>query len=335
MADGCVTRAKKVNVLIQSGQCAVRLLPEFGGKIASIQVKGHELLQAPLAPLRARSRTMPFDAGDASGWDECLPSVAACSVQTDAGLAEVPDHGDLWRVRWECDEFDASDQKVAKRDGAKSKPALPVRLQAQCFSLPLKLERTFELRQSRKGWELELHYTLSNVGRFAVPWSWAAHPLFAVEAADRIELPDSMRTLRVEGSAGKRLGSAGDQVAWPCPKLAPGRPVNLSVVEPERSRIAEKLFAGPLRQSESWCALHRPRAGLKIRFRFDSKATPYLGVWLCYGGWPERSEARQMCVALEPSTAPVDSLAETGSWTRILAPGASEKWPLWVDLESS
>ena len=23
---------------------------------------------------------MPFDAGDASGWDECLPSVAACSV---------------------------------------------------------------------------------------------------------------------------------------------------------------------------------------------------------------------------------------------------------------
>ena len=25
---------------------------------------------------------MPFDAGDASGWDECLPSVAECSITT-------------------------------------------------------------------------------------------------------------------------------------------------------------------------------------------------------------------------------------------------------------
>jgi galactose mutarotase-like enzyme len=333
MADGCVTRAKKVNVLIRSGECSVRLLPEFGGKIASIRVKGRELLQAPLTELRPRSRTMPFDAGDASGWDECLPSVAACSTRTDAGIAEIPDHGDLWRVPWELGDLDAGDPKARKHDGAKQ-PAL-VRLNAECFSVPLKLERTLQLEPSSKGWKLELHYTLTNVGRFAVPWSWAAHPLFAVEGADRIELPHSMNSLRVEGSRGRRLGSAGDQVAWPCPELASGRRVNLSIVEPERSGIAEKLFAGPLGAKESWCALHRPKAGVRIRFRFDSKATPYLGVWLCYGGWPERPGARQMCVALEPSTAPVDSLAETGSWTRVLAPGASESWPVWVDLESS
>ena len=76
------------------------VLPRFGGKIASIRIGERELLQAPLAPIAPRTRTMAFDAADASGWDECLPSVAACAVKTEAGVAEIPDHGDLWRVEW-------------------------------------------------------------------------------------------------------------------------------------------------------------------------------------------------------------------------------------------
>jgi len=78
------------------------ILPKLGGKIASIRMNEHELLQAPLAPYGPRTRTMSFDAGDASGWDECLPSVAGCTVQTVNGHADVPDHGDLWRVEWQC-----------------------------------------------------------------------------------------------------------------------------------------------------------------------------------------------------------------------------------------
>ena len=89
------------NVLIRAGACSVSVLPRLGGKIASIQVDGRELLQTPLAPLAPRTRTMTFDAGDASGWDECLPSVGACTVSTQAGPAEIPDHGDLWRVEWQ------------------------------------------------------------------------------------------------------------------------------------------------------------------------------------------------------------------------------------------
>lgn len=334
MADGCVTRTAKENVLIQCGQCSIRVLPEFGGKIASIRVRDQELLQAPLVPVAGRTRSMPFDASDASGWDECLPSVAACRVKTDAGVAEVPDHGDLWRVEWEPQSAGIKGQgSGARRVGAVEAGNQTVSLRAHCFSLPLTLERTLDLKQTRKGWELQLQYTLTNTGRFAVPWSWAAHPLFAVDAGDRVELPDSMKTLRLEGSAGKRLGKKGDHVAWPCASLASRGTVDLSVVADERSGIAEKLFAGPLETSESWCALHRPRAGVTIRFRFDPKATPYLGMWLCSGGWPERLGAKQMCVALEPATAPVDSLAETGKWTRMLAAGASQSWPLWIDLE--
>src|SRR3954447_23548000 len=101
MAEVRTPIAESENVLIRAGECLVTVLPRFGGKIASIRVGSHELLQAPLAPIRTRSRTMNFDEADASGWDECLPSVAACSVKTAAGVAQIPDHGDLWRVAWE------------------------------------------------------------------------------------------------------------------------------------------------------------------------------------------------------------------------------------------
>ena len=87
--------AEEENVLIRVGGCALTILPKLGGKIASIRMNEHELLQAPLAPYGPRTRTMSFDAGDASGWDECLPSVAGCTVQTVNGPADVPDHGDI------------------------------------------------------------------------------------------------------------------------------------------------------------------------------------------------------------------------------------------------
>jgi hypothetical protein len=102
---------EKENVVISAGECSVTILPHLGGKIASILIGDRELLQSPLAPYAARTRSMSFDAGDASGWDECLPSVAACTVKTEAGKATIPDHGDLWRVEWK-----GRDQGIGNRE---------------------------------------------------------------------------------------------------------------------------------------------------------------------------------------------------------------------------
>ncbi len=317
MGSEVVLQHAKENVLIRNGDLRVVLSPHLGGKIASIQLKGKELLQEPLAPARPRTHELAFDESDASGWDECLPSVAACTVEGPNGPVAVPDHGDLWRVVWE-----------PLGDGGTS-----VRLGASCFSLPLHLERTLDLAPANSGWTLRLDYTLSNRGSHSVPWSWAAHPLFAVEPGDRIELPASIATLRVEGSAGQRLGKAGDVVAWPHARLTDGDIADLSRVESAASGVGEKLFAGPVEPSSAWGVLHRPSAGVRIRVSFDAAKTPYLGLWLCYGGWPERPGPKQNCVALEPATAPVDSLAQTGDWSRVLAPGATESWQMAVDFE--
>lgn len=307
----------KENVLISCGECTVGLVSELGGKVASIRVRGHELLQAPLATPAPRTRTMGFEQSDASGWDECLPSVAGCTVQTAAGPASVPDHGDLWRVAWDVVRSDATS----------------VTLRGACFSLPLVLERTLTLTETPQGWRLRADYTLTNTGEHPAPWSWAAHTLYAAVAGDEIELPSTLTVLRLEGSGGERLGKGGDAVAWPVAKLAHGGETDLRVAQTPDTGIGDKLFAGPLAAGENWCALRRPSAGVRIRVSFDLAATPYLGLWICYGGWPERPGPKQVCVALEPSTAPVDSLAIAGPWSRTLLPGQSFSWPMTIDLE--
>ena len=313
------------NVVMRAGICAVTILPRLGGKIASIRIGERELLQSPLAPYGPRTRTMSFDEGDASGWDECLPSVAACTVKTASGTASIPDHGDLWRVEWKSKGLGT--RGIADGHGAET-------LRGECFSLPLTLERTVGLTETALGWEMRLDYSVRNTGSFAVPWSWAAHPLFVAEAGDRIVLPGSISALRLEGSGGGRLGKNGDTVSWPVAALADGSDCDLSLAQGIESGIGDKLFAGPLSGAENWCALERSRAGVRIKVRFDPAATPYLGLWICYGGWPERAGTKQMCVAMEPATAPVDSLAEMGPWSRVLAPGESYQWGMTVAIES-
>jgi galactose mutarotase-like enzyme len=309
----------KENVVIRSGACSLTVLPQFGGKIASIQINGSELLQVPLAPIAPRTPDMSFDAGDASGWDECLPSVAACTVPTAAGPASIPDHGDLWRVPWQ----DIS----ANHDEAS------ITLHAECFSLPLEIQRKLTLSETGTGYRLAVDYKLINTGKTPTPWSWAAHPLFKAVAGDRILLPPSIHSLRVEGSGSDRLGRSGDIVKWPIAALASGGVTDLSVAQAPGSRIGDKLFAGPLAAHENWCVLERPSAGVRIRVSFNPAENPYLGLWICYGGWPDGPGPKQTCVALEPATAPVDSLAHPGPWSRVLDPGKSEFWAMHVDLE--
>jgi galactose mutarotase-like enzyme len=318
-----IEAVEKENVVMRAGDCCVTILPHLGGKIASILIGDQELLQRPLAPYAPRTRTMSFDASDASGWDECLPSVAACEVKTEAGLASIPDHGDLWRVEWKGREKGTGNREQGLET-----------LRGECFSLPLTLERTVGLTESDNGWRLRLDYSLRNHGGFAVPWSWAAHPLFLTEAGDRIELPASIETLTIEGSGGGRLGKGGDTVSWPVASLANESRCDLSVAQGPESEIGDKLFAGPLKEAENWCVLERPRAGVRIKVEFNAIATPYLGLWICYGGWPERPGKKQTCVAMEPATAPVDSLAKMGPWSRVLGAGNSFSWTMAVEIES-
>lgn len=313
-----MTRLEDEKILLQAGKCSVTILPLLGGKIASILVGEHELLQAPLAPYGPRTRTMGFNEGDASGWDECLPSVACCTVQTANGPVTIPDHGDVWRVEW---------QTVSRGESS-------VTLRGECFSLPLTFERAVTLTQTEKGYRLQVNYKVSNTGATVVPWAWSAHPGYAAEEGDKLSLPGSIKALRIEWTRNDRLDKSNGTAAWPIAKLTAGGETDLRISTATHSGVGDKLFAGPLTPAENWVALERPKVGVRLRVSFDAAATPYLGLWICQEGYPEGNHPQQHCVAMEPTTAPVDSLAIAGPWSRTLAAGASFSWPMTLDLET-
>ena len=301
--------------VLENSTMRVTVLPSLGGKIASIQLVqlGEELLQEPLRPYALRTPYMSFDSSDASGWDECLPSVAACEVQTPSGTVSIPDHGDFWQVAWQ----------VASQSGNE------VTLSADGFSLPLRFSKTLKLEGNR----LSIAYNVQNLGSEPVEYIWSAHPLFAVEAGDRIVLPSSVKDVVVEGSRQNRLGGAGTKHTWPKTTLPNQDLVDLSLAANSDEEIGDKLFtATPV---EGWCAIERKRLKSRITLHCDAQQLPYLGLWICYGGWPESQAHRQYCVALEPCTAKGDSLAVATKEGRArqLAPDGEAHWSL--DLQVS
>jgi galactose mutarotase-like enzyme len=297
-------------LIMQTDTLRATVLPALGGKIASLRWlrSNVELLQAPLAPYAARTFTMAFDEGDASGFDECLPSVAACAVATGNGTAQVPDHGDFWRLEWEA-----------------SQKSNEIRMAAMGVSLPLRFERAVTL----EGDTLSIDYRITNVGKEPALYAWSAHPLFAVDRGDRIVLPPSVTDVRVEGSAG-RLRGKGSQRRWPRTAGEHGEAIDLNVAGGITDGVGDKLFAKA--PADGWAAVERVQHQLRIEVQFDAERSPWLGLWLCYGGWPEGKANRQQCVAIEPCTAPVDSLAEAiaAGQARQLEPGESNDWPMRI-----
>ncbi len=304
------------SLTLRNERLQLEILPAMGGKIATFQSlpSGQELLQQPLSPYAPRTRTMPFDEGEASGYDECIPSVADCEIKTSHGPVQIPDHGDFWRLPFETQ---LQDQNT-------------VVLEAIGFSLPLRFRKTFQVSGDR----LLLSYQLENIGSQPVPYLWSAHPGFAVDPGDRIVLPSSVKQVTVEWSAGGRLGSQGTHHSWPRTTTASGSATDLGLVGTAAEQVGDKLFTGPL--SEAWCTLQRARLGLEIHMTFDHRFAHYLGVWISYGGWPPGRDSKQFCVALEPCTAPTDSLAVAlrKGWARTLDPKQSDSWQVELQVRN-
>ena len=276
---------------------------------------GIELLQQPLLPYAPRTATMSFEESDASGIDECVPSVSACEIITPSGTALIPDHGEFWRLPCEV----------------KSQSPDEIHLTATGSVLPLRFDRRLRLSTSEGGAvTLSIDYQLENAGRDKLYYAWSAHPLFAVDHGDQILLPRSVSEVTVEGSAGNRLGKKGTLQSWPLATLTAGNSISLDVAGHVSDNIGDKVYAAS--PPEGWCAIERKSAGLRIQVEFDPAQSPFLGLWLCYGGWPENGARKQYCVALEPCNSPVDSLAAAmkSGQAKVLAPGQCDFW--WMRI---
>ncbi|MEZ2346825.1 aldose epimerase [Terriglobus sp. RCC_193] len=286
--------------ILQSDQLVIEVRPREGGRIASLRSldSGLEfLMQSP------RNETIPtpnlnadFRNGPCAGIEECLPTVARCDASTEGGPA--PDHGDFWQLPWHVEHMDDC-SAILSADG---------------FSRTLRFTKHLLVT----GDTLRVEYSVTNIRTTSQSFLYACHPLFAVDEGDLIMLPSDIRSLRLDYSRGNRLGKRGDVISWPV--TASG----IKLDQAGRADVGHADMFYTERVNRGVCGILRYSTGQILEVLFDPARLPYLGIWLCYGGWPDdATEQLQYAVALEPTTSPHNSLntAQQAQAAMSLQPG--------------
>lgn len=297
---------------LKTAELSVEVLPEEGGRVASLKSlqSGVEFLtqshrSGPYA--KAPGSDAAFQDGPCAGIEECLPTVGACDAQTPGGAA--PDHGDFWQLVW--DVTAASETHLS--------------ITAAGFSRALRFHKEFDVEQN----VLRIGYRVENVGKTPQSFSYACHPLFAVDAGDRIFLSPEIYELSLNYSRFERLGLPGSSVPWP--KTQSG--LHLDVAGGPTAGTAEMFYTSRL--SSGHCGIYRAAAQQALEVSFDVKLLPYLGLWLCYGGWPDQSSGpKQYAVALEPTTSGCNNLNEAHKMglAVTLEVGESYRWEIRLEV---
>lgn len=151
------------------GGLSLEFDPLRGAKITSISAHGIEwLAQNDVGVTPAAGAA--FTDAEMAGWDECAPSIVACTVE---GFT-IPDHGDLWDT-----PFTISGNVVS----------------AQGRSYPYKFERDAE--PTATGVRLNYRATATES---RIPFLWAAHPQFAAPPGTRVELLGVETVIDVQSS---------------------------------------------------------------------------------------------------------------------------------------
>jgi galactose mutarotase-like enzyme len=271
---------------LKNSELSVEVLPAEGGRVSSLKSlhSGMEFLtqsrrggQYPQSGLDTR-----FQDGPCAGIEECIPTVGPSDPETEGGAA--PDHGDFWQLPWQL--LVASDTHAS--------------MSAVGFSRTLRFSKQLTLRHNT----LRVAYAVENAGSTAQSFLYACHPLFAVSAGDRVLLPSEIQEVRLDYSKGDRLGPSESLIPWPTTKSG----VRLDVVLGPEAGTAEMFYIPRLQ--EGLCGIYREASAQVVEISFDTERLPFLGLWLCYGGWPnDGGEPRQYAVALEPTTSPCNTLA--------------------------
>jgi len=287
--------------LLRTVRCEIAVVPALGARIVRLRNRetDREWLWTPddRRPLFANAPGDDFAHSPLVGVDECLPTVAPCSL---AGRDHA-DHGEVWSAGWTVDE------------AAWARGVLATHVDLR--SLPLRLTREIDLA----GATVRLRYRLHNRSDRSQPFLWALHPLFRWNDGDRIELSPEVRNVRVTTPE----VASGTRWAWPNP--SPDVALDRGTLGPG-PRCA-KLFAGP--ECGGHARLRHGRSGETLTLRWAVAENPALGIWISRGGWHGCHH-----VALEPTSSAHDSLAEAhaANAAAVVVAGDTRTWEVALIL---
>lgn len=295
---------------LESEQLRLTVLPERGAKIASLHHKptATELLWQPAGGAAAGGVApgIAFDAGQGWGWDEMFPAIHQERFEDEAGRrVDVPDHGEVWTLPWEV--LQTSDDTS-------------ITLGVADDSLCYRLLRTTTV----KGSDVVHQYELQNTGEAEMPWMWAAHPLFVLRSGSMVRVPEGWDTVR---NAHDSPTMPHYDRLYPYPGSAP----RLDALPEPGSAVALKyFFEQPSSDPAARVVLSQPSIGLDISVGADPRIAPWYGIWCNSGGlWGHNN------VAVEPASAPMDSLSAAARLRRLPRLAAKETVSWWMVVSVS
>jgi galactose mutarotase-like enzyme len=326
---------------LSAGGTRVELVPALGGKISSLAFAGREWLwtndQLPRVaptPAVADDDTASYVAtADTGGYDECLPTVGACTVDVAGrGRVTLPDHGELWSQHAVTERLDApaaSDAAITRWTGRR---------------LPYAFSRTVTVDADGA---VRMTYELVSHGDAPIPFLWSAHPLLPFTPDTRLDLPVAAR-VRVWSQHAVDLGGEGTEHRWPVLRVGTATATRFGPHEVDFTfpALAPRRF-GEAGQDAYTCKLFldlpRPAAGRTVRLgieqggsrlevEVDTAEVPQLGLWLNHGGGTGIPDGRPYHnIGFEPCIGAPDPLdAALGAWrgAQWLAAGETRRWTL-------
>jgi galactose mutarotase-like enzyme len=291
---------------LESESMRLVIVPGLGAKIVSLcdKLHGREWLVPPMRPVKRTVYGADFVSQDMSGWDEMLPTVIACDWEG----AHLPDHGEIWSIPWQLES--AGDAVVLSVEG---------------IAMSYQLTRRAAVSAPNC---LELQYTLTNSGKTAFPYLWAAHPQFIVDSNTRIVLPPKVTQVVNVIDPDPIWGKAGELYDWPKATSTDGQTWCLDRVGPAENHTCRKFYIPP-DQPVAWAALVDESRGCGLYLEWAPSAVPYLGLWIDEGMYNSAAVA-----ALEPSNGYYDSLENAIQHKRVnvLEPEKGQSWTMRIRI---
>lgn len=307
-------------VVVDTGAVSFSVLPELGGKIASLhdQRSGREWLwRHPRLPYRQVAPESSYvEAADTGGWDECFPTVDRCAYPEPPWRgAALPDHGELWSQPVALDVSTTAEQLVL--DALWHGRVLPYRFRRRITA------------QSGSGL-LRCEYRVDNLGAHPLRHSYCAHPLIAVEPGMRLRVPDAAR-FHISVAQPAAIVRRDELLRFPFEVALGEHTMGLDVLPPRDAGIALKVWSEPL--AEAWAALRAPDGELHLRW--GGGEWSQLALWFNLGALGMDGGAAYYNLGFEPCIGAQDSLAAAvaSGLAASVPAGGSQSW--WIEVELS
>lgn len=297
-------------VKIENSFLSVVIIPEIGGKIASVfrKDKNFELLfQNKEEIYKTPEIYAPFDQYDAAGFDDAFPTIDKSSVMAAGKNIEYPDHGEIWSAKF---EYKINDETVM--------------LKYDSRILDYSYKKNIHLQDDR----VIVEYSIQNSGKTEFPCIWAMHCLINCEKDMQLLFPEGTdKVINVHQS--RYLGEINRVHSYPVTKDINGNSIHLDRILKSSAENEEKYYVlGKIKQGK--CGAYYPSKDVTYNVYFEKDKLPYVGFWVTEGGF----RGDYNC-AMEPTNGFYDSIdiASRENKLQVLKPGETLQFKIEIELK--